>query len=337
METEVSLKLSALAALTGGELHGGDLEIKGLSVPEFQKEGTLCFISSKNNLSYMTGEASAYIMPKGLMGETAKPVIYVKDTRPALVMVLNAMFPPKPVIHYISERAVVAKTTQVSEPVEIGHFVTIDSYSSIGSGTRIGNNVVIGENVSIGKNCIIYPNVTIYDNITIGNNVIIHAGVVLGADGFGFLPGANPVKIPQKGTIIIEDFVELGANTCIDRATIGATVIGFGTKIDNLVMVGHNTRIGKACLIASQVGFSGSIETGDGIVAAGQVGFADHIKIASGAVFGGQAGVPNDIKEKGNYLGTPCIDMVKYAKAFAVFQDLPELRRRVKNLEKQSD
>lgn len=334
METEISLKLSTLAALTGGELRGTDIEIKGLSVPEFQKEGTLCFISSKQTLSNTAGEASAYIMPHGLDAQTSKPIICVKDTRPALVAVLNAMFPPMPVYHYVSERSVIADSSHLAAPVEIGHFVTIDSYSSVGAGTKIGNNVVIGEHVSIGKNCIIYPNVTVYDNITIGDNVIIHAGAVLGADGFGFLPSPNPIKIPQKGTVIIEDFVEIGANTCIDRATIGATVIGFGTKVDNLVMVGHNTRIGKACLIASQVGFSGSIETGDGIIAAGQVGFADHIKIASGAVFGGQAGVPNDIKEKGNYLGTPCIDMVKYAKAYAVFQDLPELRRRIKNLEK---
>lgn len=338
METKINLKLSGLAALTGGELKGADTEISGISVPEFQREGTLCFISSKNNIDLMKkGKAAAYVMPLSLKAETGKPVIFVKDTRPALVAVLKAMFPAEPVMHNISKNAVIAGTAKIGEPVSIGNFVTVDSFSEIGSGTAIGNGVSIGENVRIGRNCIIYPNVTIYDNVTIGDNVIIHAGAVLGADGFGFLPGANPVKIPQKGTVIIEDFVELGANTCIDRATIGATVIGFGTKIDNLVMVGHNTRIGKACLIASQVGFSGSIDAGDGIVAAGQVGFADHIKIASGAMFGGQAGVPGDIKERGSYLGTPCVDIIKYAKAYAVFQELPELRRRVKNLEKQSD
>lgn len=338
METEISMKLSAIAALVGGNLCGKDINVEGLSVPEFQKEGTLCFISSKNNLDYMKGgEASAYILPVGLEGETDKPVIFVKDTRVALLKILNAMFPPEPVVHNTSKFAVVAETTKMGNPVSIGHFVTVDSFCSIGAYTRIGNNTVIGEHVSIGKNCIIYPNVTIYDNITIGDNVIIHSGAVIGADGFGFVPAGNPIKIPQKGTVVIEDFVELGANTCVDRATIGATVIGFGTKIDDLVMVGHNTRLGKACLIASQVGFSGSIEVGDGVIAGGQVGFADHVKIAAGSMFGGKSGIHNDIKNKGTYLGSPCMDMVKYAKAYAVFQELPELRRRVKNLEKQDN
>lgn len=338
METKINMKLSAIAALVGGNLCGADGNINGLSVPEFQREGTLCFIMSKHNLDYMKkGNAAAYIMPVGLECETDKPVVFVADTRVSLVKILTAMFPPEPVVHLVSKFAVVAETIKMGNPVSIGHFVTVDSFCNIGSNTRIGNNTVIGEHVSIGKNCIIYPNVTIYDNVTIGDNVIIHSGVVIGADGFGFVPGQNPIKIPQKGTVIIEDFVELGANTCVDRATIGATVIGFGTKIDDLVMVGHNTRIGKACLIASQVGFSGSIEIGDGVIAGGQVGFADHIKVAAGSMFGGKSGIHNDIKIKGTYLGSPCMDMIKYAKSYAVFQELPELRRRVKNLEKQDN
>ncbi len=164
--------------------------------------------------------------------------------------------------------------------------------------------------------------------------MIIHAGAVIGADGFGFIPGENPTKIPQKGTVILHDFVEIGANACIDRATIGSTEIGFGTKLDNLVMVGHNTHLGKACLIASQVGFSGSIKAGDFIVAGGQVGFADHITITSGSMFGGQSGVPSSINKKGMYLGSPCMEFGKFAKSHAVFQELPELKRRVRDFGK---
>lgn len=337
MEKQITIKLSEIAAIISGELVGSDTNVSGLCVPEAQKAGSLCFISSKHYLGYMNGVAGAYVLPRGLEVNLAYPIIYVDDTRPALVKILKTMFPEKPVTHNISKTASIAPSAEIGEPVDIGHNVCLDSFCRIGNHTKIGNGTSIGENVRIGNNCLIYPNVTIYDNVTIGDNVIIHAGAVIGADGFGFIPAANPIKIPQKGTVIIEDFVEIGANTCIDRATIGATVIGYGTKIDNLVMVGHNTRIGKSCLIASQVGFSGSIEAGDGIIAAGQVGFADHIKIASGAIFGGQAGVPNDIKEKGTYLGAPCIDMMKYAKAYAVFQELPELRRRVKNLENKSN
>ncbi|MBQ3033430.1 MAG: UDP-3-O-(3-hydroxymyristoyl)glucosamine N-acyltransferase, partial [Deferribacterales bacterium] len=244
---------------------------------------------------------------------------------------------PEKTVHKISPTACISNSLKYTEPVDIGNFVSVGENVIIGENTRIYHGCFIGDNVKIGKNCIIYPNAVIYEDCSIGDNVIIHAGAVIGADGFGFIPGDNPIKIPQKGTVILEDFVEIGANTCIDRATIGATVIGFGTKLDDLVMVGHNTKLGKACLIASQVGFSGSIEAGDGIVAGGQAGFADHIKIASGSMFGGQTGIPNDVKEKGMYLGTPCMPMIKFAKSQAVFQELPELKRRIINLEKQSN
>ncbi len=334
---KIEFMLSQVAAFTGGVLEGGDISVRGVSVPEDQKEGTLCMINVQANADMTNGAASAYVVAEKVLVETDKPVVRVKDPRAALVKLMLAFHPAEPVRHHISPLASVPAGVKYTEPVNIGNFVSIGENVEIGENTRIFPGCVIGDGVKIGKNCIIYPNVTIYENCTLGSGVIIHAGAVIGADGFGFIPGPNPVKIPQKGTVILEDFVEIGANTCIDRATIGATVIGFGTKMDNLVMVGHNTRLGKACLIASQVGFSGSIEAGDGIVAAGQVGFSDHIKIAAGSVFGGQAGVPNDIKEKGMYLGAPCIPMLKFAKASAVFQELPELKRRVVNLEKQKD
>ena len=334
---KIELSLSHIAARTGGTLIGEDVSVFGLSVPEDQKSGTICMINTQSNADKLSGDASAYMVAEKVTVETDKPVIRVKDTRAALVKMMVAFYPAEPVHHHISRLAAVPDSVKYAEPINIGNFVSVGENTEIGENTRIFPGCVIGDNVKIGKNCILYPNVTIYENCTLGDNVIVHAGAVIGADGFGFIPGANPVKIPQKGTVILEDFVEIGANTCIDRATIGSTVIGFGTKIDDLVMVGHNTRLGKACLIASQAGFSGSIEAGDGIVVAGQVGFADHIKIASGSVFGGQAGVPNNIKEQGMYMGSPCMPMIKYAKSSAVFQELPELKRRVINLEKQKD
>lgn len=331
----IKVNLSNIAALLNGSLKGQDIEITGLCTPEDQKEGCICIIAQKKLVSYTENSAAAaFIVTEGLEVNTDKPLVIIKDARDALVKILNYIYPAQEVIHNISKNTSICDDVNIAKPCNIGSFVSIGSGSSVGKNTKIYPSVVIGENVEIGENCIIYPNVTIYDNITIGNNVIIHAGAVIGADGFGFIPGANPTKIPQKGTVILEDFVEIGANTCIDRATIGATVIGFGTKLDDLVMVGHNTQLGNACLIASQVGFSGSIKVGDYVVAGGQAGFADHINIASGSMFGGQTGVPNNITKKGMYMGSPCMEFSKFAKSHAVFQELPEIKRRVKDLGK---
>lgn len=332
---DIKVNLSNIAALLDGTLKGQDIEITGLCTPEDQYEGCICIIAQRNLIKLAhDGLASAFIVSEGLELDTDKPQVIIKDARSALVKILNFIYPAQEIKHYISKNSAIDESVVLSEPCCIDNFVSIGAKSSVGKNTKIYPSVVIGENVTIGENCIIYPNVTIYDNIRIGNNVIIHAGAVIGADGFGFIPGANPVKIPQKGTVILEDFVEIGANTCIDRATIGATIIGFGTKLDDLVMVGHNTQLGKACLIASQVGFSGSIKVGDYVVAGGQAGFKDHITIASGSMFGGQTGIANNITKKGMYMGSPCMEFTKFAKSHAVFQELPELKRRVKDLGK---
>lgn len=331
----IKVKLSNIAALLGGSLQGNDIEITGFCTPENQENDSICIISAKQYIKYVKdGYASAYIVTEGLNIETDKPLVIVKDARPALVKILSYIYPAEPVKEYVSKFAAVDESAVIEHPCYIDNFVSVGKNVRIGKNTKIYPNVVIGDNVTIGENCIIYGNVTLYENITVGNNVIIHAGAVIGADGFGFIPGENPTKIPQKGTVILHDFVEIGANTCIDRATIGSTEIGFGTKLDDLVMVGHNTHLGKACLIASQVGFSGSIKAGDFIVAGGQVGFADHITIATGSMFGGQSGVPGSIDKKGMYLGSPCMEFGKFAKSHAVFQELPELKRRVKDLGK---
>ncbi len=331
----IKVKLSNIAALLGGFLQGDDIEIIGFCTPENQENGSICIISAKQYIQYTKeGQAAAYIVTEGLNVETDKPLVIVKDARPALVKILSYIYPAEPVKEYVSKFAAVDESAVIEHPCHIDNFVSVGKNVRIGKNTKIYPNVVIGDNVTIGENCIIYGNVTIYENITVGNNVIIHAGAVIGADGFGFIPGENPTKIPQKGTVILHDFVEVGANACIDRATIGSTEIGFGTKLDDLVMVGHNTHLGKACLIASQVGFSGSIKAGDFIVAGGQVGFADHITIASGSMFGGQSGVPSSIDKKGMYLGSPCMEFGKFAKSHAVFQELPELKRRVRDLGK---
>lgn len=336
---EIDLKLSVIADIIGAKLIGEDIIVNSISAFDHQVENSLSIISSSDAIKFVNGKASAFLINEEFVSkvDTDKPLLEVKGSRLALVKLMNIFYPKKEIKDYIALNVVVSKTATVSSPVSLENFVVIGDDSEVGSYTAIMSNTVIGNSVSIGSNCIIYPNVTIYDNCKIGNNVIIHSGAVIGADGFGFIQADIPIKIPQHGNVIIEDNVEIGANTCIDRATLGSTVISIGTKIDDLVMIGHNTKIGKSCLIASQAGFSGSINTGDNIIVAGQAGFSDHINIASNTVFGGQAGIPNDIKTPGFYLGSPCMPMLKYAKSLSVFEKLPELQRRVKKIENENN
>lgn len=334
-------KLSFLADLIGAELIGDDIEVNNISSIDFQVSNTVSILSLPSKLKLYDGLAAALIISDDIykrQQDFSKPILKVRDSRLSVVKLLNLFFPEKAVKHNISSHSIVSESVDISSPVEIGHFVVIGDNTVIGSNTIIRHNTVIGNSVKIGSNCIIYANVTICDDVVIGDNVIIHPGAVIGGDGFGFVPtGDLPVRIQQKGNVILADYVEIGANTCVDRATLGSTVVSRGTKLAALVMVGHNTVIGKSCLVASQAGFSGSMIVGDNVLVAGQAGFSDHINIASNTVFGGQAGVSNDVKESGMYMGSPCMPFIKYAKSAAIFSKLPELQRRIKNLENKSD
>jgi len=248
----------------------------------------------------------------------------------------------EPVIH---PTAVIAETADVALTVRIGPFVVIGDHTTIGAGTRVEAGVVIGDNVSIGSDCVIHPGVTLYDNVTIGNRVLLHAGVCIGADGFGYVrDDMGYHKFPQIGTVVIEDDVELGAHTCVDRAALGRTRIGRGTKIDNLVQVGHNVDIGERVVIASQTGISGSVVIEDDCVIGGQVGFGDHIRVQRGTVIGSKAGIlPGKIVRPGVYWGVPIVPLDEYKRRNAHLGRLPEmraeikeLRRRLEELEKKS-
>ena len=334
-------KLSFLAELIGAELIGDDIEVNGISSIDFQLSNTVSILSLTSKLKFYDGDAAALIISDDIykrQQEFNKPILKVRDSRLSVVKMLDLFFPKQAVKQSISSHSIIGDGVDISSPVEIGHFVVIGDDTVIGSNTIIKHNTVIGKSVKIGSNCIIYPNVTVCDDVVIGDNVILHSGAVIGGDGFGFIPtGDLPVRIQQKGNVVLADYVEIGANTCVDRATLGSTVVSRGTKLAALVMVGHNTVIGKSCLVASQAGFSGSMVVGDHVLVAGQAGFSDHINIASNTIFGGQAGVNNDIKEAGMYMGSPCMPMAKYARSFAIFAKLPELLRRVKDLENKSN
>jgi len=230
--------------------------------------------------------------------------------------------------------AVIATTADVALTAYVGPGAVIGDHTTVGVGTRIEAGVVIGDNVTIGVDCVLHPSVTLYDNVTLGDRVVLHAGVCIGADGFGYVrDDMGYHKFPQIGTVLIEDDVELGAHTCVDRGALGRTRIGRGTKIDNLVQVGHNVDIGERVVIASQTGISGSVVIEDDCVIGGQVGFGDHIRVQSGAVIGSKAGIlPGKIVRPGVWWGVPIMPLDEYKRRNAHLSRLPELREEVKEL-----
>lgn len=236
----------------------------------------------------------------------------------------------------IHAQSYVAETAELAEDVFVGAFASIDAGVSVGKGSKIYANVSLGKNVLVGDNTVIYPNVTIYEGCHIGSNVIIHAGTVIGSDGFGFVPDGNGVyhKIPQVGRVVIMDDVEIGANTVIDRATLGATVIHKGVKLDNLVQIAHNVVIGDHTAVAAQAGISGSTKIGEHCLIGGQVGFVGHITIAAGNKFQAQSGVAKSVTKKdGAWAGAPAFDYQQNLKSQVIFRNLPALEKRLRELE----
>jgi UDP-3-O-[3-hydroxymyristoyl] glucosamine N-acyltransferase len=268
--------------------------------------------------------------------------IEVKKPKLAFALIAEILHPPKQRAPEIHSSSVIAPSAKVGDQVFIGAFVCIGENSNVGDGTQIRAGAKVGDNVSVGNDCVIHPNVFLEDGVTIGNRVILHAGVVIGADGFGYVRDEHSHhKFPQIGTVIIEDDVELGANTCVDRAALGRTRIGRGTKIDNMVHVGHNCDIGERVVIAAQTGISGSVTIEDDCIIGGQVGFGDHIRVQSGAIIGSKAGIlPGKIVRPGVWWGIPIQPLEEYKRLNAhvsrlpqVREDLKELNKRVKQLE----
>lgn len=213
-------------------------------------------------------------------------------------------------------------------------FVFVGPRAKIGSGCKLFPGCYVGEDVEIGENSTLYPNCTIMAGAKIGSNAIIHAGVVLGSDGFGFVPGAGGIeKIPQIGSVHIGNNVEIGANTAIDRAALGKTMVGNGSKLDNLVQIGHNVRIGENCLLVSQVGIAGSTHVGNGVILAGQAGLSGHLQVGDGVTVGPQAGVSRNIKAGQTVSGSPAMPKQEYLRSSVILPRLPELLTRIRKLE----
>ena len=263
-------------------------------------------------------------------------LIEVGNPKLAFALIAQVLHPPvqrEPSIH---SQATVAATANVALTAYVGPHADIGEHSQIGANTRIETGVVVGMNVTIGANCVLHPNVVLYDGVTIGDRVILHAGVCIGADGFGYVRDSMGYhKFPQIGTVVIEDDVEIGAHTCIDRAALGRTRIGRGTKLDNMVHVGHNGDIGERVVIAAQTGISGSVTIEDDAVIGGQVGFGDHTRVMKGAIIGSKAGIlPGKIVRPGVWWGIPVQPLDEYKRLNAHLGRLPQLREDLKELKK---
>lgn len=335
------MKVSALAELLEGKVAGeAGREIQGVAALESAGPTDLAYVESPRTFeSADASHAGCLIVPEGtsLPGHTT---ITVPHPKLALIRAAEALHPapsPPPGVH---PTAVVAPDAQLAPGCSVGANVVIENGVTVGAGTRLWPGVFLGAGVRVGAHGILYPRVTVYPGAQIGDRVILHAGVVVGSDGFGYvLAEGRHVKFPQLGKIIIEDDVEIGSNTTLDRGSLGTTVIGKGTKIDNLVQIAHNVKIGRHCIIVSQTGISGSSEVGDYVVMAGQVGVGEHARIEDHVVVGGQAGVlPGKIVRRGSIIwGTPSRPMNEFKKILARLAKLDALSARVKALAQQID
>jgi UDP-3-O-[3-hydroxymyristoyl] glucosamine N-acyltransferase len=339
MSKEQEIEVAELAAHIGGRVVGdGGVLISRVASIESAGEGEIAFVEDRKLIeSARESRASCLIVPEGAQVK-APCLIEAKHPKLAFALIAELLHPPKrrePAIH---QTANIAESADLDLTVFIGAHVEIGERSRIGAGTQIHAGVVIGDDVQIGRDCVIHPNVVLCDRVTLGDRVILHAGVVVGADGFGYVPDEKNSrhKFPQIGTVIIEDDVEIGACTCIDRAALGSTRIGKGTKIDNLVQVGHNVEIGERVVIAAQTGISGSTVIEDDAIIGGQVGFGDHARVQSGAIIGSKAGVlPGKIVRPGVWWGIPVQPLDEYKRLNAHLHRLPQMREEIKELRRQ--
>ena len=334
-----------LAKLLNAQVVGDAKQIiTGVASLDSATPGTISFIEHERLLkTALNSSATAIIAPAAMAAKmrriersSGKPVVLTGNPRLAFAKVMEYLQPlamPEPGIHPTS---VIETDAYIGEGVTIHEFCYVGHHAHIGDGVVLYPHVVISDGAQIGNASVLHPSVVISHHVYVGERVRIHSGSVLGGDGFGYvMHEGKHHKVPQIGTVIIEDDVEIGANVCIDRATMGATRVGAGTKIDNLVQIAHNVQIGRNCLLCAHVGLSGSVILEDDVVLAGQVGVRDHLKIGKGAILGAQSGAMNNIEAGGFVLGSPAVTHREFMKMEASARRLPEALRNLRNMERQ--
>jgi UDP-3-O-[3-hydroxymyristoyl] glucosamine N-acyltransferase len=331
-----------IANLLSGKVFGNpEVKVNSLSKIEEGKANTVSFLANMIYAKYLyTTSASIVLVSDDFMieGKTPPPctLILVKNPRENFAILLEKFNQIKKVSNGISTKAYISNTAKIGNNVSIEPFVYVGENARIAQNVHLYPNTYIGENVEIGNDTIIYTGVKIYHNCIIGSNVIIHAGAVIGSDGFGFQVNHENklIKIPHIGNVIIEDDVEIGANTTIDRATLGATIIRKGVKLDNLIQIGHNVEIGENTVIAAQTGIAGSTKIGKNCMIGGQAGIVGHLSIADGVKIAAQSGVTKGVKESGASIqGTPAFNSMDFKRSFSVFKNLPNLQNQLNELE----
>ncbi|MCR4603154.1 MAG: UDP-3-O-(3-hydroxymyristoyl)glucosamine N-acyltransferase [Prevotella sp.] len=329
-----------IAEMIGGRVEGNEnVAIHTFSKIEEGRPGAISFLSNPKYTHFIYDTQSSVVLVNDDL-QLDRPVpatlIRVKNAYEAVARLLQLYEQMKPHRTGVDTLAFVSPKATIGKDVYVGAFAYVGDGAVVGDGTQIYPHTVVGDGVQLGERCVLYPNVTIYQDCRIGNRVTIHAGSVIGADGFGFAPSQEGYdKIPQIGIVVIEDNVEIGANTCVDRSTMGQTVIRKGVKLDNLIQVAHNCEVGENTVMSAQVGLAGSTKVGAWCMVGGQAGFAGHIHVADKTFVGAQAGIISNTKGNGEQLiGSPAMDPKLFFKASAIMRRLPEMYRELNDLKK---
>jgi UDP-3-O-[3-hydroxymyristoyl] glucosamine N-acyltransferase len=338
--------LAELADLVAGEVVGdAQTVIHGFAALEQAQPGDLTFIADHKYTPLLADSKAAAVVVQPKVAVDL-PAICVDNPYVAFLSLLNHYFPPRHPAWGIDAKAVLAADVTVGKDVHIGPYAVVER------GCRLGDRVVlypgtyVGADCVIGDDCVLYANVNVYARVEFGARIVVHSGAVIGADGFGFHPMADGSyrKIPQVGRVVIGDDVEIGANTCVDRAMLGDTVIAAGVKLDNLIQIGHNTIVGAHSVVAAQTGLSGSVRVGERVRMGGQVGIADHVTIGEGVAIGAQSGIGQDIEPGAKVLGSPAVSHTAFKRQFfyslrlgELFQKLRQLQKRLTQLENQEN
>jgi UDP-3-O-[3-hydroxymyristoyl] glucosamine N-acyltransferase len=333
----MKITAAALATQLNGKVIGdGDLEISGFASPDRAGPGDLTFAENTRNFKEAdAGQASA-ILVSGACPSTSKVLIRVANPRVAAAHALPLFFPPEEFAAGVHPSACIASSAEIDPSVHIGPGCVVGENVSIGAGAVLVGGNHIAHDARIGSEVRLHPNVVVYSDTRIGDRTIIHAGSVIGSDGYGFVfDQGRHVKMPQVGNVVIGDDVEIGSNTSIDRAALGSTVVGSGTKIDNLVHIAHNVTFGEHCLIMGQCGFAGSTVFGDYCVIASQSGVTGHVKIGRQVTVGGKSGVTRDIPDGETVLGYPAVQHIQAKRQWVAVQRLPEALNQIRELKKQ--
>jgi len=331
-----------IADFINGRVEGDeDAVVNTFAKIEEGVEGAISFLSNPKYTHYIYNTKSSIVLVNEdfVFTEPVKvTLIRVRDAYESVAKLLQLYQSALPKKQGIDELAFISPSAKIGKGCYVGAFAYVGDNVVVGDGTQIHPHAVVEDGVRIGRDCKLYPNVTIYNGCKLGDRITIHAGSVIGADGFGFAPNAEGYdKIPQIGIVTIEDDVEIGANTCVDRSTMGTTIIHKGVKLDNLVQIAHNVEVGENTVMSAQVGIAGSTKVGSWCMFGGQVGLAGHITIGDKVFLGAQSGVPSSLKGNQTLIGTPPTEPKAYFKSIAITRKLPELYKQIDEMQKQID